>query len=238
MASTVDSIQILKSGSESSSSETHHCTKGPRCNAPEVRTLSRKARIKRKVKQIKIQHRTDITAAQWTVKSYHKICDLPGGSCYTQNLKTDARIQRLQKKDLSVSDFTRQHRNPGIPVILQDIVTTWPAYGKWDFDYFETGPYRNCKLSCGETDDGYALKLKLKHIISYMKNQTDDSPLYVFDDQFECSAPDMQGQYSIPEYFTNDVMAGVDRRPPHKWLLVGPKRSGSFVHVDPFETGN
>lgn len=73
----------------------------------------------------------------------------------------------------------------------------------------------------------------------YMFNNDDESPLYLFDRKF---AEKMQlrigkeegAAYWKPDCFGPDLFELLgDERPAHRWLIVGPERSGSTFHKDP-----
>ena len=93
---------------------------------------------------------------------------------------------------------------------------------------------------CGENDAGRSLKLSLDEFVSYMQSQRDDSPLYVFDDTYgdREATRELLEDYSVPEYFPEDLLGLLteEERPPYRWFLLGPKRSGSGLHQDPLST--
>jgi len=96
------------------------------------------------------------------------------------------------------------------------------------------------KLKCGEDDDGEDVRLTVGDFLAYAEADSfgDDSPLYVFDSSFADRRWGRPLRRCYRHIFAEDLfgLVGEKTRPPYRWFLVGPKRSGTSVHVDPLGT--
>jgi len=72
----------------------------------------------------------------------------------------------------------------------------------------------------------------------YSRTTADEMPLYLFDKDFVSKGPNLEADFSVPEYFAEDLFSllGEESRPDYRWIIVGPEKSGSTFHKDPNST--
>ena len=87
-----------------------------------------------------------------------------------------------------------------------------------------------------------AVDWTMKRYCEYMENNQDESPLYLFDRKFVekmglTVGHEAGAAYWRPDCFGPDLFEALgDERPAHRWLIIGPRRSGSTFHKDPNRT--
>jgi histone arginine demethylase JMJD6 len=94
--------------------------------------------------------------------------------------------------------------------------------------------YGSGKFKIGEDDDSRKLKVTMKEYIEYLLYNRDDSPLYLFESSLEDHkyGHSFMREYQPPIFFRQNLFGLLkeDEMPPHRWFLMGPKRSGSEIH--------
>lgn len=177
--------------------------------------------------------------ADWGIGNYahSDICERLAKIDVTQPGYTPVDI--VDASTISPAQFLEKYAVIRKPVILRDAFSQWPALSehKWDIPVLEKR-FKHVLFKVGEDDNGRKLKIKMKTFLDYMENQSDDSPLYLFESGMTGETSSLRNDYWVPEFFPDDYLnlAGRENKPPHKWFCIGPKRSGTTVHRDPLGT--
>ncbi len=152
-------------------------------------------------------------------------------------------VPRVSRSKMPVEHFLLIYESKNKPVIITDIVTEWTAYKMWgNWEYLEEKS-GNKTFRATSATASLAAQFSLSQYRKYCESAKEEAPLYFFDRDF-LNSIGVSSDYDIPEYFDPIADHGTDlfrlfgehRRPDYRWLIIGPKRSGSMFHIDPNQT--
>jgi len=142
---------------------------------------------------------------------------------------------QLQKVDtvetISAEEFKKNYYDQKKPLIIKGLAKQWPAYNKWNWDYFtevvgnkEVGVYNNVKSDAYtpiNTADAY---MKFGEYLQQVKNGPLELRIFLFN-IFQ-HAPQLAKDFSWPE----QLMKGFVKNYP--MLFVGGEGSVTHMHFD------
>ena len=126
-----------------------------------------------------------------------------------------------------------------VPVVLEGLTDDWKAMQscRWSELLANFGGFY---WRFSDTH-GATMTLETYHKYAFtLEGLVDDAPLAVYDSQLigddrAC----LLRAYEVPTCFASPDLfeeLGEEERPPYRWLLMGPARSGTGLHIDPMGT--
>jgi len=161
-------------------------------------------------------------------------------------------IRRVQyrQRDAGSSDAIPLHpwfERENVPVVVDGCADDWEAMRSCTFENLvDRFGHLQWRYS-----DAHAETTTLRTYRKYaegIEGTADDAPLAIYDSVFGEKGDEracILDEYSVPSCFRSDLFELLEEegegeegclRPPYRWILIGPARSGTGLHVDPVGT--
>lgn len=159
--------------------------------------------------------------------------------CDVGAVTTKGRISRVSYHSSDCHQSNPWFVRDNVPVLITNCMDSWPSPLSLTFQQL-LEKYGHLQWRFSDTHAETMTLDAYRRYCSSLEGQMDDSPLAIYDSQFGSDERHaLLNCYSIPNCFKEDlfdVLAKEDERPPYRWILMGPARSGTGLHVDPAGT--
>jgi histone arginine demethylase JMJD6 len=148
-------------------------------------------------------------------------------------------VVRIGKNEATELSYYPWFERENVPVVLEGLTDDWKAMTTCRWNELVT-KYGDFYWRFSDTHGaGMTLETYQKYV-STLEGMVDDAPLAVYDSQLlgddrACLLED----YDVPRCFAAPDLfqeLGEEERPPYRWILMGPARSGTGLHIDPMGT--
>ncbi|KYP16398.1 cupin-like domain-containing protein [Flavihumibacter sp. CACIAM 22H1] len=134
-------------------------------------------------------------------------------------------------KELSPAEFRSAYYEKGIPVVIKNLSHTWPAYQKWDWDYFkdavgkvQVGVYNNTKSDARTPVNKADDTMLFGEYIDQVRKGPVELRIFLFN--LFTHAPQLAQDFTWPDAYLKSF---VKRFP---MLFVGGQGSVTHMHFD------
>jgi histone arginine demethylase JMJD6 len=138
-------------------------------------------------------------------------------------------------KEFSEAEWVEVSANPPMsePFLVRGGCALWPAYSVLTFDYLRHLAGREEVRVRGTGTRNETQQMLLREFLDYCQITDERDPLYLADWHYHHSHPEIRELMSPPKAFQSWLEAlPKDTRPAWSWLYVGPRNSGTPLHVD------
>ena len=175
----------------------------------------------------------------WTCHSFDLPILCPG--IFKHN--DDISIPRIDFNSYSYEEFIENYEKLNKPVVIVNATKDWTAMEKWTNDYL-INECKNARFRATSATAPEAASFNMSEYFNYMSQAKEEVPMYLFERGFVHKVPSLSSDFKVPEYFSSSLhnetdlfrVLGEEGRPDYRWLVAGPKRSGSIFHIDPNQT--